>query len=98
MRALSAFAAALVLTGAASADVRTVEITYTERDLIDPARVEALQTRIKRAAEHVCDVRGSRVLWERRLAAECAKDAEERANAQLNRAVAAAGAITIAAR
>lgn len=97
MRVVSALFAALALTGAASAST-TIEITYSQRDLVDPARVEALQLRIERAAERVCNVRQARSLQARAVAMECAREAEERANAQLARAIAAAGTVTVAAR
>lgn len=95
MRAFSAIAAALLLTGAASATDKSIEIVYSQSDLVDPARVEALQTRIERAAKRVCD---ARTLIERRNAEQCIQDAEARANAQLARAVAAVGVITVATR
>lgn len=89
---------ALLASIAFSADVQTIEIAYTERDLVEPARVEALRSEIRRAVRDVCDVRRARSLTERRIAAECASDAEARAEIQLRRAVAQAGVIEIAAK
>ncbi len=97
MRAVFALTAALVLTGAASATPNSVEIPYTQRDLIDPARVELLQDRIERAAEQVCGVRQARGLRMRADAQRCVRDAEERATAQLARAVARAGGSVVVA-
>ncbi|MEQ8404251.1 MAG: UrcA family protein [Oceanicaulis sp.] len=89
---------ALLASAVFAADVQTVEIRFTERDLVEPARVEALREDIRRAARDVCDLRNARTLAERRLARTCIADAEARADAQLRTAVARAGAIEVAAR
>ena len=87
---------ALIAAAAFFADVQTVEIRYEERDLIEPARVEVLQTQIRRAARDVCEVRRARTLTEHRVAQACVAEAETRANDQLRRAVARAGVIEVA--
>ena len=89
---------ALLAATAFAADVQSVEIRYTERDLVEPARVEALFADIRRAARDVCDVRKARTVSERRDALACVVDAESRAATQLRRAVAEAGVIELAAR
>ncbi|MFP4519904.1 MAG: UrcA family protein [Oceanicaulis sp.] len=89
---LSALFAALALSS-----VSTVEIDLSERDLIEPARVETLRAEIRRAARDVCGVRTTRMLAERRQALACAAEAEARGNAQLSLAVARAGTINVAA-
>ena len=89
---------ALLASAAFAADVQTVEIRFTERDLVEPARVEALRADIRRAARDVCDFTEARTLAERRLVRACVAEAETNADAQLSRAVARAGVIEVAAR
>ncbi|MGJ3230988.1 MAG: UrcA family protein [Oceanicaulis sp.] len=88
---------ALLASALFSADVQTVEIRFTERDLVEPARVEALREDIRRAARDVCGVNDTRPLAQRRVALRCAAEAEADADAQLSRAVARAGVIEVAA-
>lgn len=97
MRVLSALFAAVALTGAASADTQSVEIPYFASDLKEPARVEILRREITRAASRVCDLRDARTAFERREALECTREAEARANDQLDRAVADAEGVIIVA-
>jgi len=100
MKAVFAALAVFAVTGAAQAQ-NTVEVTYYEQDLLNPARVADLKVQIRRAAERVCNVRDAITARDRQLARNCVEEAKARAIAALEVRVAEvnsdAGAIRIAA-
>ncbi|MBV7257169.1 UrcA family protein [Pacificimonas sp. WHA3] len=72
-----------VVTGDRAVPVKTLNIMPSQ--LSTPADVAAIENRIQRAANAVCEVRQARQLQERMIANRCAREAKADGMAQLAR-------------
>ena len=83
--ALSAFT--LAVASPAAAEEASVVVPYEDLDLLGPAGVEQLESRIRRAIKQVCGEpdRRNLALW--RFWNECRKQARQEANVQVARAI-----------